>query len=676
MPIRVSESEIQRLARLNRRVVRKLGRDFIGGINLESPGRNLSSFDPEHLFVALGKKSRKWADRNISRTYRAAVRSTEKKLRSSGMFVADRALDKRFSGIHEDSINNLMDGPVVGFMAGVGRASAEVRNRVNLIKSQLKSLAVQQETIRESIARVGLLGKDNLNSIRDGIVNELIGADKAAAQVLRNKFKMMGPQNLFSNISNVSFITFPDGKGGIRHIRMDRYMEDLGRIKAAQSITMATRNTLLRHGHELIQISSTKSRDGDFCDLFSGKVFALTKEASIRWGVPHVTRLPNGGAPFHPNCRHVELPYFHREVNKKKRQKDMAPPPSWALDAPMGRVQSIYLGARKQPRGARIKKRPIGAEIANWDHRVLERMMGEPIGKVSVNKKTFAGSVKRSLSKRGVRGIGDVLLLGGFLNEELRGAFLRKIGRSEDHLKDFKTSIRSVFTQYRNRRAGEFFPDSKASDFLAQAIEEFDAYQGIRENFDEATQEKSVSVLTQVRSMGAGAAREAAQNWTEGTPLSLKKDFNRTAAYFPTPWLLKSKKEGPIKIVPERVNKDFGYSYYHRAGAKMGLFSIAAIHSNLRSPERLGIFLYLMALRIKDSVPELRAFEKEFWDRLGPREKEEMLELLGYASTSDGSEEPPELFAAGVAAVFGYNTDGLSNEKLISFVLGTYAGVP
>ena len=676
MPIRVSESELQRLARMNRRVVRQLGRNFVGRIDLESPGGGLLSFDSDKLLNELEIKSRRWANRNISRIYKASKRNTERQLRSLKRFVPDPSLDKRFSSIHKSSVKSLIDGPVTGFMSGVGRASSEVRGRVRLIRSQLGSLSDQQRVIQESVARVGLLGKGNLNSVRDGLVAELIGAGKVSGQVFRNKFKMLGAQNIFSNIANISFVTFPNGKGGVRHIRLDDYVETLGRAKSSQAVTTATRNTLLRHGHELVQVSRVKSRDGDFCDVYAGKVFALTKEASMRWGVPHVAQLPNGGAPFHPNCRHREIPYFPNAVNRRTRRRDMAPPPAWALDAPMGQVQSIYAGTRKKPEARAPKFKPLGTTVANWDSRVLERMAGEPVGRAAPENRTFVGSVKRGLAKRGVRKISDLILLGGFLDDEIRGTFLGRLERSDKHINDFKKSVRSVFTQYKNRRSGQFFPDTRASDFLALAIESFDSYQDTMKGLDEPTQEKTVSTVAKIRSMGVGSAGEARQNWTDDTPVALKRDFNKTLSYFPTSWLLKSKKGGLLEVAEKSKSEDFGYSYYHKVADKKALFSVAALHARLPNVARVGIFLYLMSLRIKESLPELQAFERDFWYSLGPREKEEVLSILGHPPTGVKPTFVPEIFASGVLSIFGYDMDGLTKKKITSFVLGAYAGIP
>jgi hypothetical protein len=47
----------------------------------------------------------------------------------------------------------------------------------------------------------------------------------------------------------------------------------------------------------------------DFCLELEGKVFALTETAAEAAGCQLLSSTPNGGPPFHPNCRHTLAPY-------------------------------------------------------------------------------------------------------------------------------------------------------------------------------------------------------------------------------------------------------------------------------------------------------------------------------------------------------------------------------
>ncbi|HEY3321707.1 MAG TPA: phage minor capsid protein [Planctomycetota bacterium] len=56
----------------------------------------------------------------------------------------------------------------------------------------------------------------------------------------------------------------------------------------------------------------------DFCLELEGKVFALTEEAAKTFDVPLLADCPNGGPPFHPNCRHSPSPFV---MTKKQAGK-------------------------------------------------------------------------------------------------------------------------------------------------------------------------------------------------------------------------------------------------------------------------------------------------------------------------------------------------------------------
>ena len=59
-------------------------------------------------------------------------------------------------------------------------------------------------------------------------------------------------------------------------------------------------------GLDLVQISPNPSMHGDWCDAYRGKVFSISGTTP---GFVPLSNTPNGGAPFHPWCRHTLLPF-------------------------------------------------------------------------------------------------------------------------------------------------------------------------------------------------------------------------------------------------------------------------------------------------------------------------------------------------------------------------------
>ena len=81
----------------------------------------------------------------------------------------------------------------------------------------------------------------------------------------------------------------------------------------------------------------------DFCVALEGKVYAITADAADKYGVALLSECPNGGPPFHVNCRHALAPFTPRKADAGKLSK----PPKELLtraegkDAPNS-AQSAY----------------------------------------------------------------------------------------------------------------------------------------------------------------------------------------------------------------------------------------------------------------------------------------------------------------------------------------------
>ena len=54
-------------------------------------------------------------------------------------------------------------------------------------------------------------------------------------------------------------------------------------------------------GQDLVQVSENPSMHGDWCDAYRGRVYSISGTHPV---FPALWRLPNGGPPFHPWCRH------------------------------------------------------------------------------------------------------------------------------------------------------------------------------------------------------------------------------------------------------------------------------------------------------------------------------------------------------------------------------------
>jgi hypothetical protein len=102
-----------------------------------------------------------------------------------------------------------------------------------------------------------------------------------------------------------------------RALRLNRYAETLANTTLYQAANAGAVERAMDNGTELVFVDVHPAVI-DFCLELQGKVFALTQEAADEWGVPLLSSCPNGGAPFHPNCRHTISGYNPAKSRKGK----------------------------------------------------------------------------------------------------------------------------------------------------------------------------------------------------------------------------------------------------------------------------------------------------------------------------------------------------------------------
>ena len=73
-----------------------------------------------------------------------------------------------------------------------------------------------------------------------------------------------------------------------------------------------------RTGNDLVIVSPNFSKINDFCNAYKGKVFSISGETK---GVVPLSKLPNGGPPFHPFCWH-RINVLHREPTAAELKVD------------------------------------------------------------------------------------------------------------------------------------------------------------------------------------------------------------------------------------------------------------------------------------------------------------------------------------------------------------------
>ncbi len=338
---------IDSLVRIYRDAVKSLSRDLVAGIDLELGGRARTFALIQRslqILRELDKKTEVWALRHIPQIYRTAQKDTIRQLRRFGLLRRDVRASRASLVINRAAIEALVSAPDSGFLGLMGRATQEIKNRVKTIQTQAKVLRQQQRVINETIARVGILEGQNLNEVRDAVVDELVSLKNSSDLVWRPKLRSLGSGNILRNMADLPFVRIPTAVGGERHLRVDDYASLVARTKTRQAVTLARRAKLLQHEQTLVKITLNKPLQDDACWLYIGKVFALTTAASKEFGVPHVNQLPSGGTPFHPNCTHNEVGFFIENAPEEVVKLGLQRPPEWALNRTWPQVEKEFRG--------------------------------------------------------------------------------------------------------------------------------------------------------------------------------------------------------------------------------------------------------------------------------------------------------------------------------------------
>lgn len=344
VPVAVREKEIQRIIRFYRKAIRDLAREFVAIADFEKPASFFKIQTAFRILEELDTKTVNWARKNVGKLYIASLKATEKELRAIGVSAPGIRRVKAFSVINRAAIEALLNDPAVGFVSSMKEATNQIKQRMQSIQAQAKLMVRSQRLFSQSIAQVGFLEGQNLNTVRDKLVREMVSMKANRDLLFTAKAAKLPPGQIIKDVANLPFVKIPDRRAadGFRKLRVDKYSEMLARTKTAQASNLARRNKALEHHVKLMQISKNKPLQNDACFLYIGKVFALTQSAKTRYGVPLLAELPNGGAPFHPNCTHQELQFVIEFESEAEKTRAFVPPPEWALNRPFSEVEKEY----------------------------------------------------------------------------------------------------------------------------------------------------------------------------------------------------------------------------------------------------------------------------------------------------------------------------------------------
>lgn len=256
----------------------------------------------EGILQELDRFSATWIAKSIPQAYRQGIRDVDAGLAEIGAPIATR-LDTQ---IHQEAVQVLVNDLQDTLLDATARAEKGYRAVVR--RTQLQ--AVVDKKITTEIAKGVAAGK----------------ARREVSSALRERLiKELGDRPL---------------RIGGRNYQIDKYAEMVARTKTAEAQTAGTVNRMIEAGEDLVMITSHGAKDG--CGFYEGKIFSIS---GTHEKYPPLDSTPNGGPPFHPNCRHALVPFIEDLASgaEKRRGKGV---PDEALGKSYAEVEK--LAARRE----------------------------------------------------------------------------------------------------------------------------------------------------------------------------------------------------------------------------------------------------------------------------------------------------------------------------------------
>lgn len=299
------------LIRLYERTIRQIIQDMAKGIS--APGgervRQLLARINEQLIALDPTKAssmRRWIKKNIPRAFVLGDRNASAELRKQLLI----ALEDPTSVVRGWTIVNATQmATVVNAMEITTKAAVEsIRRDLQFVVRRTQLTLSQNEAMRR-ITVDGLLRGRTGQQVRDDLAAMLL-KDRVPREV-RERLKAIGFRSdmfaRFERIARQQLIT-----AGSRTFTVGSYADLVARTQMREAHTVGTLARLQQNGINHVRITSPPQKDKDECTPWAGKVFyvgPLTKDPA---GFRPLRQVPNGGPPFHPNCRHVITPYVIR----------------------------------------------------------------------------------------------------------------------------------------------------------------------------------------------------------------------------------------------------------------------------------------------------------------------------------------------------------------------------
>jgi len=251
---------------LKERAVKRLVRDQ-RTLTAEAGRARLLLREVAEILEQIDEEAATWIAENIPKAYLRGVRNAELGLSEIGL----KSLPKIDPAIHREAIQALVD-------------------------TAQDTLAEAGEGVRKGYQR--LVRRTQLTAILDKKITEQTALGVGAGKARREVSKAM-LQTLVDELGEKPLVI--NG----RHYDPKKYAELVARTQTADASKAGLVTRMVDAGEDLVMVTAHGATDA--CGPFEGKVFSISGTSEK---YPALDRLPNGGPPFHPNCKHRLAPFI------------------------------------------------------------------------------------------------------------------------------------------------------------------------------------------------------------------------------------------------------------------------------------------------------------------------------------------------------------------------------
>jgi hypothetical protein len=252
---------------IKRRAEQRLLRDATR-LTVEASRQRALLIEVELVLQELDVEAARLISEMIPPAYRQGVKGTTEGLRKIGFSPTPVAFNTKFHGdalqlLMLDMQDTLLEA-TVGMRKSVRLALRRTQLRANLDRAVTKNIA--EGVISRSTTRQ--LSRDIARTILDDFGNKPLTING-------------------------------------RQYDIKKYAKLVARTKTREAVTAGTINRMVEMGEDLVMVTAHGSKDG--CGFYEGRVYSVSGGSGK---YPSISELPNGGPPFHPNCRHNLSPFI------------------------------------------------------------------------------------------------------------------------------------------------------------------------------------------------------------------------------------------------------------------------------------------------------------------------------------------------------------------------------